>query len=472
MKSEKLNRWGWWSKLVALITLANFLLVLFNLSYISFRDIYFKQLPGIVRLYDPLKGIEPHPDTTQYLKTVDTLAIAISQNQLSSPSTEQLLTSLRQQSEEILLENPFSAANKFGTFAKLKRRMESYVETASARQAFTTFWSQDYLNQVGTVEALNYFNQQIRPLMEVNYYRAIDENGQYVDNFLIIDLYFILFFAIEYLSRTLWYSMKTPNTNWLDALLRRWYDAILLIPAWRWLRILPVAVRLHKSGLVNMERVLAQTTHEPAAYLADRVSTFLMVRFINQAKESIETGEVAQSLLNSSPYVQVSNIDKIDAITDRILQLTIYKVLPQVKPDLELLLRHSLAEAVRGSDLYQGLQQIPGLAGIPAETLDQFSDYLATTTCEVLASSYADIEGRERFEQLITNFKSVLRQELQDEKTQAELQKWISDWLEELKINYIQKSHKPDPEKTLDEAEQLREASNPQEIDSVDRVDY
>ncbi|MGB3402418.1 MAG: hypothetical protein WBA77_06985 [Microcoleaceae cyanobacterium] len=467
MKVKKLNQWSWWSKLVALITLANFLLVLFNLSYISFRDIYFKQIPSLVRLYDPVKGIEPHPDTTQYLDTVDSLTVTLSQNQLSSPSTEVLLASLRQQSEEILLENPFSAANKFGTFAKLKRRIESYVNATSARQGFTTFWSQDYLNQVGTAEALRYFNQQIRPLMEVNYYRGIDDNGQYIDKFLIIDLYFILFFAIEYLSRTLWYSIKTPNTNWLDALLRRWYDAILLIPAWRWLRIIPLSVRLHKSGLVNMERVLAQTTHEPAAYLADRVSTFLMVRLINQAKESIETGEMTQSLLNSSPYVQVSNIDKIDAITDRILQLTIYKVLPQVKPDLELLLRHSLAEAVQGSDLYKGLQQIPGIAGIPADTLDQFSDYLATTTCDVLASSYADLEGRERFEQLVGNFKQVLRQELQDEKTQAELQKWMSDWLEELKINYVQKSNQPDPEQTLDEAEQLRDASNSQTLDAV-----
>ena len=262
-------------------------------------------------------------------------------------------------------------------------------------------------------------------------------------------------------------SIKTPNTNWLDALLRRWYDAILLIPAWRWLRILPVSVRLHKSGLVNMERVLAQTTHEPAAYLADRVSTFLMVRFINQAKESIETGEVTQSLLNSSPYVQVSDVDKIDAITDRILQLTIYKVLPRVKPDLESLLRYSLAEAVQGSDLYQGLQQIPGLSALPAETLDQFSDYLATTTCDVLASSYADLEGRERFEELTSNFKQVLRQELQDEKTQAELQKWLSDWLEELKINYVQQSHKPNPEQTLDEAEKLRESSETQEADLI-----
>ncbi|MGB3531937.1 MAG: hypothetical protein WBA13_00300 [Microcoleaceae cyanobacterium] len=459
MKLEKQNRWGWWSKIVALITLANFLLVLFNLSYISFRDIYFKQVPSLVRLYDPVKGIEPHPDTTQYLKTVDNLVSELSPDTISSQSTEVLLSSLRQQSEEILLENPLSAANKFATFAKLKRRIESYVGAVSARQAFTTFWSQDYLNKVGYQNAIYYFNQQIRPLMEVNYYRAINENGRYIDNFILIDLYFILFFAIEYLSRTLWYSIQTPNTNWPDALLRRWYDAILLIPAWRWLRVIPVSVRLHKSGIVNMERVLAQTTHEPAAYLADRVSIFLMVRLINQGKESIETGVATESLLNSSPYIQVSDVDKIDAITDRILQLTIYKVLPKVKPDLESLLRYSLAEAVQGSDLFQGLKKIPGLSVLPAETLDQFSDYLATTTCDVLASSYADLEGRERFEELTSNFKQVLRQELQDEQTQAELQKWLSDWLEELKINYIQQSHQPDPEQILDEAEQLLESS-------------
>ena len=61
----------------------------------------------------------------------------------------------------------------------------------------------------------------------------------------------------------------------------------MLIPFWRWLRVIPVTVRLHKSGLFNLERILAQITHEPAAYISHRASTFLIVRLLNQSQDTI-----------------------------------------------------------------------------------------------------------------------------------------------------------------------------------------
>lgn len=63
----------WWSKLIAIAAVINFALVLFNLSYIPLRDFYLRQLPGLVTVVDPLKGIEPHPFTQRYLRTVDDL---------------------------------------------------------------------------------------------------------------------------------------------------------------------------------------------------------------------------------------------------------------------------------------------------------------------------------------------------------------------------------------------------------------
>ncbi len=442
----------------------NLILVFFNLSYIPLRDIYLRQFPSVVEFYDPVKGIEPHPDTTQYIQTVDTLATEIQKAGLEANSTREILASLRQQSHELLVENPFSDSNQFGTFSQLKRRIEYHLKTPSAQQAFDRFWSPEYLTQTGWLEASSFFDQKIRPLLEVNYLREIDENGQYLDNFWKIDLYFIIFLGIEFLGRTFVISLRQPGINWFDAMLRRWYDGFLFIPIWRWLRIIPVSVRLHKSGLIHLDRILAQVTHEPAAYLADRVSTFLMVRLINQAQTSVETGEVARSLLEPEPYLKVSQIDKIDAISDRLLQLKIYRVLPQIKPELEDLLRYSMRGSVQNYDLYQGLQQLPVLEGVPSEVIDQLADYIAEASCDVLASSSSDLEGRELFNKLSERFKKAIRKELQDPKTQAELQGWLSDFLEELKLNYLQHSEQQDPEITLGEAEQLR-----QTVESSDR---
>lgn len=448
---------NWWNKLTALIAWANILLALFNLSYIPLRDVYVREFPKIVTVYDPVKSIEPHPDTQRYLKTVEALTVQLSQQGLQAPPIEPVLQELRQQSNDLIEENPFLAANKFGTFAKLKRRMRDHLNTESAKQAFSQFWRQEYLAQVGWENALSFFDSEVRPLLESNYFRPTDENGQLMDNFWRIDLYFIAFFGIELLGRTFFISRRQEKLTWGDALWRRWYDMLLLLPTWRWLRIIPVSVRSHQSGLVNMERILAQVTHEPAAYLADRVSMFLMVRLINQTKESVDKGDMARAILQPETYIQVSDINKVDAITDRLLELSIYKVLPQVQPDLQQLLHHSLKGALQQSDFYTGLQQVPGIKALPKEVTENLANYLAQATYEVLATSYSDLKGRELFDQLSHNFKYALRKELQNEATQLELQSLLSDLLEEFKLNYVQRSTDEDPEATLEEADQLRQ---------------
>ncbi|MDJ0734335.1 MAG: hypothetical protein QNJ47_09715 [Nostocaceae cyanobacterium] len=451
---------NWWQKIVALITLANLILVLFNFSYISLRDVYLKNVPGIVNFYDPIKSIEPHPDTQLYLHTVDDLRQKLATTEIDTIQTKELFSQLRQQSYDLLNENPFLIANKLGVFAKIKRRMEYHTNTQSATKAFNKFWSPEFFTQESWQEELYFFDKKIRPLLEVNYFRNIDENGNFVDNFWQIDIYFIFFFAIEYLGRTFWIARYKLEMSWWDVILRNWYDGLLLLPTYRWLRIIPVAVRLHKSGLINLERILAQVTHEPSAYLADKVSMFLMVRLINQTQTAIETGEATRSLLKPQEYIQVSKINKIDAITDKILQLAIYKVLPQIQPDVEQILQHSLKATLKQSEFYQGLKQLPGMEIFPGDFTEQLADYIAETTYEILANSYADTQGRELFATLTQNFQEKLRQELQDEAIQAELQPLLYDLLEELKINYVQRSQKDDSDATLTEANQIIQEAN------------
>lgn len=453
-----INYRSWWGKLVALIAVANFVVVLFNFSYLPLRDIYWRELPAIIEIYDPVKNIQPHPDTSNYLQTVDLLAEQIKTTGLQSTATKQLLSQLRQQSSDLLAENPFSVANKFGTFAKLKRRMEYQMNTLSAKEAFYKFWTPEYFASATPEEALTFFDRKIRPLLAVNYFREVDENGQFRDNFWLIDIWFGIFFSLEFLLRTFWISQQRPKISWLDAMLRRWYDCFMFLPLWRWLRIIPVAVKLHKSGLINLERILAQITHEPAAYLADRTSVFLLVRLINQTQEAVKTGAAARALLNPQEYVQVSEINKIDAISDRLLELSIYKVLPKVQPDVEVLIRHTLRETLQQSEFYQGLKKLPGLEILPVEVTEQLADYLAQSVYEILVQSYSDVEGRELFENLTLNFKRALKQELQQKDTQSELQLLLTELLEELKINYVQNSKEEDPTVTLSEVEKMQSA--------------
>ncbi|HHP7231047.1 MAG TPA: hypothetical protein ACFCUY_09325 [Xenococcaceae cyanobacterium] len=459
MNFLKQTQANWWQKVIAIVAIINLVLVFFNLSYLSLRDIYLRSLPAIVRVYDPIKGIETHPETTAYLKTLQQFEQQFKQQGLVASTTQNLIDSLQQQSEDLIVENPFLAANKLGTFAKLKRRMQYQTQTFSAQKAFKQFWSAEYLSQVPSTVVLDFLATKIEPLLKTNYYRQIDENGLYVDRFWRIDLIFMIFFGIEYLGHTFWSAKTRSDLNWGDAMLRHWYDALMLIPIWRWLRIIPVAVRLHKSGLLNIEPMMAQITHEPAAYLSQRASMFLAVRLINQSREAIQNGSAAKLLLESSSdsEVTIGEADKINGIIDRLICLTIYQVLPEVQPDVEALLRHSLKVALQESNVYQTFKKIPGFADLPQDATEQLADYLAQATYDVLIGSYTDREGKIIFDRLTNNFTQHLRQQLKNQATQTEIQVLLADLLEEWKLNYIKGSSQRDPEATLAEANLIQE---------------
>ena len=445
---------SWWEKISAIVALIGLVLSLFNLTYVPMRDIYFRYLPSIVNAYDPIKGITDHPFTTKYLNLVKQLDQSFSpQNQLT-PESKELLSTLREKSEEMIEDNPFLISQKFSSYARMERLVREHTGKVDAKAGFLRLWSEENFQNKGKQE-LNYFQATIAPLLERNFYRDVDNYGRFRDEFWRIDLIFIGFFAIELTARSTIMSHQVVGINWFDALLRRWYDWLLLIPVWRWLRILPVLIRLHTSKTINFERILSQVTHEPAAYLADRVSQYLLVRLVNQTKNSVVEGDAANLLLNPQPYLKVSDADKIERLTDRFLELTIYQVLPKVQPDLEALLHYSLRGAFLESDFYQNLQQVPGVQNIPNQWLENLSNQLAKSSVDVLVSSYEDAEGKALFDRLSSDFQDALKLELQNKETLTEIEKLLGELLEEVKINYIKKSEETDPIETMNEVESL-----------------
>ncbi len=470
MQRNRLQRWAqFWNRGVTLIILVNLILVLFNMTYISLRGIYLDYLPFVVQHYDAMKGIEPHPVTQNYLDTVDQLRSQVAQTGVSSPETAEILADLRAQSENLITENPFLAADQTATFAKLNRRMRGYTQTLSAKSAFETFWQPDYLLDRGWGKINAFLREQIEPLLERNYFRETLPTGQFVDNLWYIDGFFMAFFAGELLLRTFIISRYRQELTWGDAIARRWYEVALVIPVWRWLRIIPAAVRLHRTGLINVERLLGQITHEPAAYLSERASKYLLVRLVNQTQDSVQKGTLFSD--SGENKIVVGDRNKLDRIIDQVIQITVLNVMPVIKPDVEQLLRYSMQGALTRTDLYSNLQQIPGFSAMPASALDSLSNYFAQATCDVLAESYTDEQGRELFEQLSRNFRYALAQELQVAPTASTMQTLLTDLLEELKVNYIQQSDLHDPELMLDQVERLHDYSLQDNEPSSDGTD-
>ena len=197
-KNLKKKKNLWFERLIALTATVNLGLVLFNITYVGWRDFYLRKVHQIQDIYDPIKGIEPHRETENYLRKVEEFERQVSVTGIESVKSTEKLAEIRNLSVEMIENNPFAGASKSGTLEKIKNRMRDRLDSESSKRAFSTFWSRDYLLAKGLDKELDFFNQKIKPLIKTNYYRSIGENGEFIDKFRIIDLPFVILFAIEF----------------------------------------------------------------------------------------------------------------------------------------------------------------------------------------------------------------------------------------------------------------------------------
>ncbi|MGJ5631036.1 hypothetical protein [Nostoc sp. CALU 1950] len=449
----------WFERFMAIAATVNLGLVLFDLSYVPWRDFYLRKIPQIIQIYDPVKGIEPYRDTKNYLETVKALEEQVSQTGLESSEVKSKLEEIRRLSNEMIDTNPFAGVNKSGTLEKIKNRMRDRIGNESAKQSFATFWSQPYLSQNGWVQEINFFNDRISPLIATNYYRQIGENGDLVDNFWILDLPFVILFGVELLGRTFLIRRQHPGLNWFEALLWRWYDLFLLLPFWRWLRILPVLVRLDQAQLLDLHPVRKQIHQGIVANFAEELTEVVVVRVINQVQGSIQRGELTSWLSqqeNLRPYIDINNVNEVEAIAGLLVKTIVYQVLPEIQPAIVAILRHNIETVFHQVPVYRNLQNLPGVGQAQTQLSEQMATQITTNLYKTLVSAVEDPVGAKLTSQLVQSFNDALGSEMKEKHVLSEIQSLLFDFLEEIKINYVQRLSQEDIDQIIEQTRQLR----------------
>lgn len=458
IKSSK-RRNLWFERFMAITATVNLGLVLFDLSYVPWRDFYLRKLPQIIKIYDPIKGIEAHRDTKSYLETVDALEKQVRQTGLQSPQVNSRLEEIRRLTSEMIDSNPFAGVNKSGTLEKIKNRMRDRIGNESAKQSFATFWSQPYLSQNGWNQENNFFNQRIRPLIASNYYRQIGESGEFVDDFWMIDLPFVILFGIELLGHTFLIRREHPGFSWLEAVLWRWYDLFLLLPFWRWLRIIPVLVRLDQAQLLNLHSVRKQVNQGIVANFAEELTEIVVVRVINQVQSSIQQGELTRWLSqqeNLRPYININNVNEVEAIAGLLVKTIVYQVLPEIQPAIVAILRHNIETAFHQVPVYRNLQNLPGLGHAQTQLSEQLATQITTNLYKTLVSAVEDPVGAKLTSQLVQSFSDALGSQIKEKHVLSEIQSLLFDFLEEIKLNYVQRLSQEDIDQIIEQTRQLR----------------
>ena len=482
----------WFSNLfiargVALISLLNLGVVFFDLTYIPLRDFWLQGKVTLLKFqvgpyssegitlrilpqkfntfvtnYDVIKGIEPYRDTENYLKEIDKLEESIPNNGLNSPQTKAILAILRQSSIDMISEDSFRLANKTGTLEKIKNLMRDYVpnEKNSSKQSFREFFSPEYLT-INTQEKLDFFQAKIRPLIETNYFRPYSETGGFVDYFGLIDFPFFAIIAIDFLGRSLYISLRYTGVNWFDGMLWRWYDLIFFFPEFRWLRLIPVTIRLDQTNLIDLKAIKKQSSQGFVASIAGDITEVIILRFINQIQDVIEEGQIEKIISSqdsSHGYIDLNEINEIAEIIKLIIQLTAYQVLPEIRVDAEALLQYSIEKAIIKSPAYQNIQELPTMKTFPKNISKTISSQLYQVALDTIQNLLKEDPVFDVYLQKVADkFTKTITSEIGAKQSIEKIESLLNDFLEEVKVNYVQKLSEEEVESLLEETRALRQ---------------
>ncbi len=449
----------WFERLMAITATINLGLVLFDLSYIPWRDFYLRNFPSLTRLYDPVKGILPHRDTEAYLVAVKDVSQQVSQTGLKSSQVEAQLEELRRLSSEMIDTNPFAVADKSGTLEKIKNRMRDHTRERSAKKAFAYFWSKPNLQQKGWSQEIEFFNRKIKPLIATNYYRHIGENGEFIDRFFLLDLPFTLIFGLELLTGSFLIKRYHPEFSFYEAILWRWYNILLILPFWRILRVIPVVVRLDKARIINFQSIRTQIHRGIVSNFAEELTEIIVVRVINQIQGSVKRGELTRWLLEKEsvrPYISLNNVNEVEAISTILVQTVIYQVLPKIQPEIIAILRHNIDGALNQTPIYKDLQALPGVSLVQSQISEQLASQIATNLYNAIQRAMEDPVGANLSSQLIKRFTDTFSNEMQKKDVIKEVQALIFDFLEEVKLNYVQRLSQEDIQQVLEQTRNMK----------------
>jgi hypothetical protein len=451
---------------MAIIALLNLILVILDLTYIPLRDLYLRFLPRPTIWYgETFKGIEPHRFTSHYLDTVDELQRQVSETGLTSPDAQEILADLQQQSAAMIAENPFQLANRSGNLERVKNQMRDRIGLESATDSFTEFWSYDYLRQAGFPSEIAFFNDDIRPLIETNFFRRLAVHGGFLDWFWRIDIWFNLLFALELLARSFYLDRRYKNFTWRDAVLWRWYDLLLIIPfsglRLPWLalsRIIPVTIRINQSNLINLEPIQSRVSRFVISQVAVEITEIVVLRIIDQMQALVRDGTVTEALLSSDSnrrYIDVSGVNDLEVLAQRLAALTVYNVLPQVKPEIDALLKHTITQAFDSAPGYQGFRQLPGVGGLPDQIAQRVVAQLSANAYGAVKGSLDNQAGGELTQALIKKFTDTFKLQVQENENLEELETLVVDFLEEVKLNYVKRLAAEDVDRLIEERYQI-----------------
>ncbi len=398
-----------WDLFMVWVVIINLCLIFFDLTYLWLRPTYFRYLPLVTRIWDPVLGIEPHPLTEELVEKTE-VAEQLSRLDPDSENLTTILLEIRDLTLRVFMENPFERSGQTANLEAIKKTMAletGYPPTNLKNPEVLFGVAQDFWS--GPHELLRHrfavFGEQIAPMLEVNYFRGFELSGRLVDHFWKIDLPFLILFWIEFMVRWTLAIRRRTYARWYFFPIFYWYDLLSLIPVTalrplRLLRIVSIYMRLRQSGLSRVGRdFLSRGVAYISNIITEEVSDRVAVRILDEYREEIVDGTHVR--------IARATVEPRRAEIERVLVSQIRAILTDEDTieRFRQLLRLNLANAVEESE---SLRSLPLPHIIVKPVVSTVGEVLLDTTLETISATLDTIEGQEAVQALADSILEAL----------------------------------------------------------------
>lgn len=393
---------AWDMVMVGLATL-NLYLIVWDFAFLWIRPLALDVAPALVELYDPVKGIVPHPVTTGILEAADDAREAIAANDASALASAQ--TQLVRLSRRMIEEDPFAISAQSRSLVLITRTMAEtvygrpienpdHLSFAERSAVAEIYWTGEDDVRV----RLDLFDRTMRPLLEANFSRQYGIDGRFDDHFWKLDLPFLLLFIVEFVARWGLSMRRREYARWYLFPIFHWYDVLGMIPTkhlrvFRLFRIAAIYIRLRRSGVSIWGRdIITRVAEYFYGIIAEEVSDMVALRILQETQDEVRDGTHVHILARTLGPRR----DEIERVVARQIREAVAR--GEVQARLRSLLRPGLERAV---DEARSIRSIPLPDSILRPLVIGVGETVIEDFIHTITATVDSVEGARQLEGLV-----------------------------------------------------------------------
>ncbi|MCZ8342120.1 MAG: hypothetical protein O9301_03745 [Leptospira sp.] len=346
-------------------------------------------------------------------------------NRLSNPLNETketiaIIHRMDKKMLEIVETNPFSISGQTALFREIQEDIKADYQKSKTkardlklRQELDTILNKDRIPSTVVAFAwywrdsnrslevkIQTFNTLYREKFDLNYYRAIASDGNFVNNYLLLDAPFLFFFLAEFSISWFLAIRNKTYIAWFLYPIYHWYDVLGLIPIvefrfFRLIRVYKIYLMLQTNQFTRIlgNDLISRTIRYYSNIIKEEISDLVTIQILTETQNEVKSGNSLDQLVNAIDQnrselkkVAINNIAKsaqnpnLQALIENLVTEISERVSKNLKP-MSLLpsgIQEKLAHQMSVS-IYQAISSASiALANDPSgkKSIENLIDYL------------------------------------------------------------------------------------------------